>query len=281
MKQYVTACIDGSTLSKPICQWTSWVAHRLHMPVSLLHVLEKTESTGALDLSGSIGLDARYELLDELVKLDEQRARLLQEHGKTLLDAAKTVMQASKPDLEIQTCLRHGELAETLQELEASLRLVVIGRQGEETQTLLSQVGSQLESVVRILHTPILVALEDFTPPQRVMFAYDGSETSQRALERIVKSPLFSQMQCNLVMVNSSESELDAAKSMLHMADIEVQGFLLSGDIVPALLDHIRDYEIDLVVMGAYGHSRIRQFLLGSHTSQMLAQSPVPLLLLR
>ena len=39
--------------------------------------------------------------------------------------------------------------------------------------------------------------------------------------------------------------------------------------------------EQDLIVMGAYGHSRIRQFFVGSHTRNMVSHSKVPLLLLR
>ena len=38
---------------------------------------------------------------------------------------------------------------------------------------------------------------------------------------------------------------------------------------------------IDLTIMGAYGHSRIRQFFVGSQTTRMLANSVTPLLLLR
>lgn len=38
---------------------------------------------------------------------------------------------------------------------------------------------------------------------------------------------------------------------------------------------------IDLLVMGAYGHSRIRSMLLGSTTTQLLRTCPIPVLLLR
>ena len=41
------------------------------------------------------------------------------------------------------------------------------------------------------------------------------------------------------------------------------------------------EHAIDLVVTGAYGHSRIREFLVGSTTTRMIRQSKVPLLLLR
>ncbi|HAG96646.1 MAG TPA: universal stress protein UspA, partial [Gammaproteobacteria bacterium] len=40
-------------------------------------------------------------------------------------------------------------------------------------------------------------------------------------------------------------------------------------------------FNIELKVMGAYGHSRIREFILGSNTTRMLASSTVPVLILR
>ena len=56
------------------------------------------------------------------------------------------------------------------------------------------------------------------------------------------------------------------------------RGDLLSGLVVAlALIPEA----IDLTIMGAYGHSRIRQFFVGSQTTRVLASSITPLLLLR
>jgi nucleotide-binding universal stress UspA family protein len=48
-----------------------------------------------------------------------------------------------------------------------------------------------------------------------------------------------------------------------------------------ALLDTARELGSDLIVMGAYGHSRLRENILGGTTSEMLETSPLPLLLSR
>jgi nucleotide-binding universal stress UspA family protein len=44
---------------------------------------------------------------------------------------------------------------------------------------------------------------------------------------------------------------------------------------------HVRDHAVDMVVMGAYGHSRIRQLIVGSTTTGVLRACLVPVLLLR
>ena len=283
MKEQIIACVDGSRSTTAVCQWSAWVAPRLDAPVKLLHTLEKPANTVAGDLSGSIGLGSREELMVELIKLDEQRSRITQEQGKLLLAAAKDLFDSELPNdhaITIKTCLRHGNLVETLSDLEADTRLVIMGRQGEISSQV-SQVGSQLENVVRVLHTPILVSVGEFNAPQKIMFAYDGSETGKKVLERLTISPLFKGLSCDLVMVGGEYEQLISAQSLLHNAGIMTTTYQLKGDVEAALKEHIQHHQIDLVIMGAYGHSRLRQFLLGSHTSRMLSQSPVSLLLLR
>ncbi|NCB60183.1 MAG: universal stress protein, partial [Gammaproteobacteria bacterium] len=259
-------------------------ASRLGGSLKLLHVLEKSALPATVDLSGSIGLGSREDLMNELIKLDEQRSRIANEQGKHLLAAAKELILSrcatDSARYEIKNCQRHGGLVENLTDLENDTRLIVMGRQGEVSSQQ-SQVGSQLENVVRVLHTPVLVAVGDFTVPQKIMFAYDGSETGQKVLDRLTISPLFKGLNCDLVMVGGDKAQLIAAQTKLHDAGIETTPYQLQGDVEQALKMHIETQQIDLVIMGAYGHSRLRQFLLGSHTSRMLSQSAVSLLLLR
>ena len=54
-----------------------------------------------------------------------------------------------------------------------------------------------------------------------------------------------------------------------------------AGNPETALPNYIKVYSADLLVMGAYGHSRIRQFIVGSTTTTLLRTSTVPVLVLR
>jgi nucleotide-binding universal stress UspA family protein len=51
------------------------------------------------------------------------------------------------------------------------------------------------------------------------------------------------------------------------------------GTIASVLLDEARRMNADLIVMGAYGHSRFREWILGGVTGDMIAQSDVPILM--
>ncbi|ASP39128.1 universal stress protein UspA [Bacterioplanes sanyensis] len=280
---HIVACIDGSSVSPQVCQAAAWVSQRLQAPLRLLHVLER-DSSHQDNLSGSIGLGAREHLLRQLTELDEQRARLALEHGKHILEDAHTLAKQHGADT-IETLQRHGTVVETLLEQQEDTRVLVMGRQGEAHASLDHALGSHLEAVVRGCERPLLVTVGDFSAPKRFMVAFDGSDTAQKALDAYSQSPLLQGLPCHLVMVGHDDDAhqqlLDKAAAQLQSHGFEVTVAKLQGEVQPALSQYQQDHNIDLMVMGAYGHSRIRQFFVGSHTRKMVSQSDVPLLLLR
>jgi len=109
----------------------------------------------------------------------------------------------------------------------------------------------------------------------------DGSATTKKGIEMVAASPLFRGVECHLVMVGGNRGSLDRARRTLADAGFDVTASLLSGEVEPVLCDYRRDHAIDMIVMGAYGHSVIRRFLVGSTTTNMIRNARVPVLLLR
>ncbi|EML0364727.1 universal stress protein [Providencia rettgeri] len=79
------------------------------------------------------------------------------------------------------------------------------------------------------------------------------------------------------------DCQLKKAQNQLHQAGIQVKASLLEGDnsIVDELCNFAVQHHIDLIIMGAFGHSRLRQFFTGSHTTEMIHKTPVSLLIIR
>jgi len=277
------ACIDGSTQAAAVCDCAVWASQRLGSPLSLLHVLDQQRYPLSGDFSGIIGLGSREFLLEELASLDEKRNKLALEEGRMMLDAAR--QRAVKAGVEPTLRHRHGDLVESLRELEGDIRLLVIGKQGEDSGSEVQLIGSQLESVIRTMHRPILVTPADFRAPASAMLAFDASATSRKGVEMLVASPLLKGMPIHLVTVSSDTHEaraaLDAARDKLADAGFEVHVAILEGEVEARLRDYQAEHAIELLVMGAYGHSRIRQFFVGSTTTNMLRSATTPLLLLR
>ena len=280
----VLACIDGSPQASAVCDCAAWASLRMTAPLTLLHVLDHQQYPVASNLSGNIGLGSREYLLDELAALDEKRSRLALEEGRIMLDAARQrAITAGVAQPEVRQ--RHGDLVATLRDLEADIRLLVIGKQGEGSGSDLQHIGSQLESVTRTLHRPILVTPASFSAPNSVMLAFDGSATTRKGVEMLATSQLFTGIPIHLVMVGADTGDnhalLETARDALTAAGFEVHIAIRAGEVEPALHGYQAEHDVDLLVMGAYGHSRIRQFLVGSTTTSMLRTTTTPLLLLR
>ncbi|HLA32277.1 MAG TPA: universal stress protein [Pseudomonas sp.] len=280
----VMACIDGSQSTTAVCDYAAWASQRLSAPLTLLHVLDELQYPNTTDLSGTIGLGSREHLLDELAKLDQQRHTLAMEQGRLMLEAARERVKTDGVE-PAQLRQRHGDLVDCLQELEADIRLLVIGRQGKTSDSLSQLVGSHLENVIRTLHRPILVSCGEFKAPRSYMLAYDGSFTAHKSLQMIAASPLLEGLPAHLVMVGADTSaareQLKSAERVLRDSASSVQLAICAGDVEPALHAYQIEQGIDLLAMGAYGHSRIRQFLVGSTTSYLLRTSTSALLILR
>jgi nucleotide-binding universal stress UspA family protein len=280
----ITACIDGSAISGAVCDAAAWASMTIGAPLRLLHVLERTRTPAREDLSGSIGLGSREHLLDQLTELDEQRGRLALEHGKHMLEDARD-RAARQGALDITLQQRHGSLVDALLETEAGTRLFVIGRLGEDHDINSHSIGSQVETVVRTMQTSILVTVGEFARPGRFMLAYDGSEAAQTAISQVAGSPLLKGMPGHVVMVGADDeahrAQLAHAAAGLREQGHEVDQHLLQGNVVESLMRFRREHDVGITVMGAYGHSRFREFFVGSNTSKMISNSAVPLLLLR
>jgi len=280
-QEFVLCCIDGSSVSEAVCDYSSWIANKAQLPLKLLHTIEHREDPVMSDYSGAIGLGSSEDLLNELTLIEQNHSRLLIKKGELMLSAAKErVDNSGVKDVLIRQ--RHGSLSEALIELEQQIDILVVGIRGEEHDKYAEGVGTQLETVIRSLHKPILVVNREYTEPKRVMLAYDGSEACKKALQMIASSQLFTDIECHIVHVGEdAESLLQAAAHTLSKVGIEVVTNQLEGKIEEVLVQYQRQHQIDLTIMGAFSHNRFRDFLLGSFTAKMLLTTNRPLLLLR
>jgi len=120
----------------------------------------------------------------------------------------------------------------------------------------------------------------------RVMACWDGSRQATRAIADAM--PLLERAgQVELVIVASErgkQDEIPGADMGQHLArhglKVDVKR-ITEGDIdvADALLSHAADASIDFIVMGGYGHSRLREFVLGGVTRLMLRSMTAPVLM--
>lgn len=286
----IITCIDGSTHTDSVCHLSAWAAKSTKLPISLLHVVTPhsdvaNKIASQVDFSGSIGLGAKSELLKELTEIDEARGKLEQRKGLLMLDHASEEL-ASKGMKDVETLHLRGSLVETIIDLESKAEFIILGKYGEYTDDKPTIIGSHLESVARSIRKPLLIATKNTQEIKKFLIAFDGSPTAQKALDQIVQSNLLKDLECHLLKVGEKNDEnkalLDQAEIKLKNAGFEVTSNLQTGAPVEDIVSkYIERHSINLLAIGAYGHSKIRSMILGSVTTSLIHKSKIPVLLFR
>jgi nucleotide-binding universal stress UspA family protein len=120
----------------------------------------------------------------------------------------------------------------------------------------------------------------------RVMLCWDGSRQAARAIADAI--PLLDHAGLVEVVIVANErgkqDEIPGADMGQHLArhglNVEVKRTSAGDvDVGDALMSHAADSGADFIVMGGYGHSRLREFVLGGVTRSMLRSMIVPVLL--
>ena len=140
---------------------------------------------------------------------------------------------------------------------------------------------------------PVLLVPEGAVPtlkPRRVMVAWDSGIEASRAVREALPV-LKGADEVRLVLVDPEEAEYahgeePGADAALHLArhGVRVGVDRLPGSgraVVDVLSRHAGDMAAEMIVMGGYGHSRLRQRILGGVTRSMIANPPLPVLMAR
>lgn len=280
----ILACIDVSVYAESVADHAAWAAGRMDASVTLLHVIGRKERGELYDISGALGPDAGAALLTQLAEADAMSARLARDRGKALLDAMNQRLQAAS----VRTgppVLRDGSFVDTVTEVEADCDLVVVGKRGANADFATLHLGSNLERVVRSSGKPVLVASRAFRPVKRALIAYDGGPSARKAVDAVAEQPLFRDLSIHIVRVGEDTLDardgLEAAAAVLRQSGLTVEASIRPGDPDRVIGDIVRNEGVDLLVMGAYGHSRVRHLLVGSTTSAMVRTCLIPVMLFR
>jgi len=281
----VMACVDAQGNPAAVCDGAIWAAKALGASLTFLHVLDRhPEKATQSNFSGQIGLGAQEGLLAELAELDARRSQLAQEQGRQILEGMRQRAMAGGLS-NVQIRQRHGELVESIIDLEAEVTLTVMGRHDHATVAG-RHLDHHVERVIRSTSKPVLlIPGQTFEQPRSCALAFDGSDTARSMLNQVGQNTWLRDLGCTLLFAGPAnaamQSELDSAAEQLRTQGFTVEISVLDGDAEHALPQHLSAQGLGMLVMGAYGHSRIRQLIVGSTTTALLRTSGVPVLVLR
>nr|WP_300998136.1 universal stress protein [Hyphomonas sp.] len=183
----------------------------------------------------------------------------------------------------VSLALRTGEIADSL--VKRAGDLIVMGKRGEGADFEKLHLGSNLERVVRAVHKPVLIASRAFKPIGHAVFAFDDGVSARKALDSLVQSPMADRPRITVFSVTDQGSDLAkagiAAAARLTEAGYDAAAKAEPGHAEKIITEETERDGADLLIMGAYGHSRIRNLIIGSTTTSLIRSCPIPLLLFR
>lgn len=277
--------IDGTEAARPPLALAFALAHRFAARVDVLHA--RIDPLDAVSFAGE-GMSG--EVIQELIELTEEQAVSRASVARRLFDAAAAeagigefATEPGRPAArfieylgrEEDGVVAHGRLAD----------LIVIAR---PLPGLDPAIHAALNAALFASGHPVLVpghgdagnaaAAGDF---RRVLIAWNASAEAARA----VTAALPFLAAAAQVTIAAPPADADAARPARDLAEYlachgigsEIIVLAHSRSAGEALLDAARAF--DLLVMGAYTHSRLWQLILGGVTRHMLEQAPLPLLM--
>lgn len=281
----IIAFVDGSLYTESVLLHAAWVANSIEASVDVVHVIGRRDINSVpADLSGNLEMGGHGALLAELAEHDRERAKLAQARGRLIVDDGVVRLQAAGV-AEVHPRLRTGDIVEAVQELEADADLIVVGKRGAAADFARMHLGSNLERVARTSRKPVMVASRAFRPVNRFLVAFDGGASVMKAINHIATGKLFRGLPCTMITAGRDTPEargkLESAAGILRSAGYTVDTIIEEGEPEAVIARHAEADHIDLLVMGAYGHSRVRSFIIGSTTTEMIRSVLIPVMLFR
>jgi len=270
--------IDTSAHSRNAQALAFNLARRFKATLHGLHVVDIVSIEGSFfhDISGSLGLEP---YLDFSSKMRE----VLTERGRAVLDEFRAA--AERENLTAETILDIGIVANQICERAKIADLVMIGHHGVNERFSTGLLGSTAESVARKSPRPVIISPREAREIRQLALAYDGSERAARAMRAAAEFSVEIGAPLAVATVardpKLGERVLGEARAYLDGYGAKTSFELLAGHAHEEIIAFLKRIEADLLFIGAYGHRRIIEMVLGSTTEYVLRNSLCPVFLSR
>lgn len=274
----VIACIDSSPCINAVAEAAAWIAQQTGRELVLLQVLDYYPASYHLgEISGVIGFESNAILLKELAELEQKQSELALDYSNNLLSHISEMIQ-DKYGITAQQIQEKGDFLEQSFNIFNVNDIALIGRVGERSAEKNKSLGSNVENFIRGAKCTVMTVGETFKPPTRFIFAYEDSPTCKEMMQRVAKSDLLRLLQCHLLYVGDHPEVLNTPSQFLKDAGVNVVVEYRYGDVAENIMEYQQKHQIQLIVLGAYSRSKVKQFFLGSITTNIFRNSTVPLL---
>ncbi len=275
----ILASLDGSPYGTACIEYALSMGRVFSCPVDGLHVIDARLLEGPLmaDLSGWVGATPYAAHVPRFRELFEEK-------GKSIMGDFRE--RLARAGCEGDALLRTGYPARVIRELEERYSLLVLGRQGEHAEWVGEALGSTVDRVIRHTAQPCLVTPRSYRPISKILIAYDASPHAKDALRTAVRWAHALELECVVLTVvehgvEAAEAAAAEGRAQAEEAGVSAVSLVSEGRQGPVVLETAEEQGCSLIVVGAFGHSRLREWIVGSTVAHVLHHAAVPVLVVR
>jgi nucleotide-binding universal stress UspA family protein len=277
MIKSIFLAVDGSIFTDTVVEYGIEMAKKLGAFLRVYSVIDIRIYEWILNTGGEgyMPVVPSNVFHDESYKFHRERAELLiKTLGKKLEES----------DIKFEADKLEGDPVEVICDISRQVDLVIMGARGDYARWGDRLLGATLESVSRQNHSPLLIVGQEFKDFRSIICAYDRSEASNTGLKLSAYLSEQLNMPLEVLTINDDELEreeiLEEARTYLEPYNLSTQFRHEAGDPAKTLIQVTKDVpEPAMMVMGSFGHSRIREAILGSTTVQVMRNANKPILL--
>ena len=268
--------LDSSQYSKVSVEYGTWLAKKFNGKLIGQHVIDIVTLEGPFfhDLSGSLGFEP-------YLNFSLKMKNILEERGKEILNDFDE--GCKKEGVEASTFLDTGIISNEISNRAKLADLVILAQRGLNAKFESGLLGAITEAVTRKCTKPVLVTSEHFKEPSNLLLCYDGSQYASDAMQTAADFALSLSLPLTVLTAKKSEDGekdiLPDARRYFSSYKIKTDFKAIKGNPHEVIIKFAKENSIDLIFMGAYGHSRIIEMVLGSTTEYVLRNTDCPVLM--
>ncbi|MFQ5605064.1 MAG: universal stress protein [bacterium] len=276
MIKSILLSVDGSAYTNAQLKYAIQLGKAFGSKINVISIVD----VRIFEWVTTMATDGFVPVIPSTVYQQESKA-MLEAKADAVLKKCASIIQRERLDFETDKI--HGPPADIIIEKSKLVDLLIIGTRGEFARWESKMVGATLEAVARQCPKPIVICPKNFKRISKILIAYDGSSKANKALQM---AGFFAvKLQAPVCVVTVSENEqmqnkhLQEAQIYLEPYGILIDLIGKSGQPDKEIIAVAQEQKCDFIVMGAFGHSRIREAILGSITEQIMRHAKIPLLL--
>jgi len=214
-------------------------------------------------------------------KAVEKNITLAQKRAQELIANFEKVCEEN--NIKYESFIKEGDPAGEIIEEARTADLIIIGIKTHFHLEHPDVEGDTLKDLLKESVAPVMAVTEKPSLPTKLLIAYDGSTQSAKAMREYVhiSHMLPFAQEAYLLNVTDNIEEgmnlLKKAESYLQLYGLKTEKIIKSGEPAEVIFNTAKELGDALIIMGAYGHSGLKELFFGSTAEKIIKDGSFPI----